>query len=328
MKSFVRLVLLVLVLLTVALFSALTAMRFAIHGREVAVPKLIGLTPAEAERSISALGLQIMLERQYYSPDITEGKIMSQLPQPDTRVRRGWRVRVAESLGPQRVQIPDVLGESERAAELTIRRRGLDVGAIAQIEMHGPSADQVISQSPPANASGVSAPKISLLVTTAAARQAFVMPNFVGQPLGKVARALQDAGLRLGTVNVSTQAADQSGAATPPLGAVLSPPPSASPTSIIVAQTPAAGKRGPGWSLVHECTGAAAILDIDRSRDWHTPLVGDQLQQPSAFYSFSRLAMHELNAAIRPEDTAQLRHVRLDLRPVAAGNYVALIEPE
>ena len=243
MKSFVRLVLLALALLTVALFSALTAMRFAIHGREVAVPKLIGLTPAEAERSVSALGLQIMVERQYYSPAIAEGKIMSQLPQPDTRVRRGWRVRVAESLGPQRVQIPDVLGESERAAELTIRRRGLDVGAIAQIEMHGPSADQVISQSPPANASGVSAPKISLLVTTAAARQAFVMPNFVGQPLGNVARALQDAGLRLGTVNVSTQAADQSGAATPPLGAVPSPPPSASPTSIIVAQTPAAGEK-------------------------------------------------------------------------------------
>ena len=68
MKSFVRLVLLVLVLLTVALFSALTAMRFAIHGREVAVPKLIGLTPAEAERSVSALGPQIMVERQYYSP--------------------------------------------------------------------------------------------------------------------------------------------------------------------------------------------------------------------------------------------------------------------
>ncbi len=229
MKSLVRLVLLALALLTVALFSALTAMRFAIHGREVAVPKLIGLTPAEAERSVSALGLQIMVERQYYSPDITEGKIMSQLPQ--------------QSLGPQRVQIPDVLGESERAAELTIRRRGLDVGAIAQIEMHAASADQVISQSPPANASGVSAPKISLLVTTAAAPQAFVMPNFVGQPLGNVARALQDAGLRLGTVNVSTQAGDQAGPATPPLAAVPSPPPSASPTSIIVAQTPAAGEK-------------------------------------------------------------------------------------
>ncbi len=147
MKSFVPLVLLALILVTVALVSALTAMRLAIHGREVSVPKLVGLAPAEAERTVSALGLQIVVERQYYSPNIAEGKIMSQLPEADTRVRRGWQVRVAQSLGPQRVEIPDVVGESEHAAELNISRRGLDVGAIAQIDMLGTPVNQVISQS-------------------------------------------------------------------------------------------------------------------------------------------------------------------------------------
>ncbi len=39
-----------LVLLLVFLSSALLAMRFAIQGREVRVPRLTGLTPAEAER--------------------------------------------------------------------------------------------------------------------------------------------------------------------------------------------------------------------------------------------------------------------------------------
>ena len=38
MKSAVRFVLLALVLLIVAMLSALTAMRFAIHGQEVTVP--------------------------------------------------------------------------------------------------------------------------------------------------------------------------------------------------------------------------------------------------------------------------------------------------
>jgi len=35
--------LLALVLLTVALISALTAMQLAIHGHEVAIPKLVGM---------------------------------------------------------------------------------------------------------------------------------------------------------------------------------------------------------------------------------------------------------------------------------------------
>src|ERR1700730_11181069 len=99
MKSAIRFALLALVLVIVAMVSALTAMRMAIHGQEVAVPALVGLGPAEAERAAAGLGLQISIERQYYSPQIPEGKIMSQLPLPGTKVRRGWQVRVGQGLG-------------------------------------------------------------------------------------------------------------------------------------------------------------------------------------------------------------------------------------
>src|SRR6266446_9556406 len=125
MKSFIRFAFLALVL-------ALTAMRFAIHGQEVAVPGVIGMSPAEAERAVAGLGLQIVIERQYYSPQIAEGRIMSQLPLPGTKVRRGWQVRVAQSLGPIRVAIPDVTGQSQRAAELNVKRRGLELSLTAQ----------------------------------------------------------------------------------------------------------------------------------------------------------------------------------------------------
>ena len=89
MRQFFRMLLLALVLLTVALISALTAMQFAIHGREVTIPKLVGLTPFEAERAVSASGLQVAIERQFYSPDIPEGRIMTQMPVPGTKVRQG-----------------------------------------------------------------------------------------------------------------------------------------------------------------------------------------------------------------------------------------------
>ena len=58
MKSAIRFAMLALVLVIVAMVSALTAMRFAIHGQEVAVPPLVGLAPAEAERAAAGLGLQ------------------------------------------------------------------------------------------------------------------------------------------------------------------------------------------------------------------------------------------------------------------------------
>jgi beta-lactam-binding protein with PASTA domain len=238
MKSFFRFLLLALVLLVVALVSALTAMRFAIHGREVIVPDLLGKTPAEARRIAERSELQMEVEREYYSPSVPEGRILSQLPPAGTQVRRGWRIRVAESLGPQRVQIPNVLGQSERAANMNIRRRGLDVGAIAQMPTPGALADQVLSQAPPPNASGVSAPKISLLVSQPSPPQAFVMPNFVGQPLGSVTLALQDAGFRVGTVMLAAQPGPSAPAA--PTPAPASQP---SPASMIVSQSPVPGEK-------------------------------------------------------------------------------------
>jgi eukaryotic-like serine/threonine-protein kinase len=243
MKSALRFAMLGLVLVIVAMVSALMAMRFAIHGQEVAVPALVGLAPAEAERAAAGLGLQMSIERQYYSPQIPEGKIMSQLPLPGTKVRRGWQVRVAVSLGKTRVTIPDVTGQSEHAAELNIRRRGLDVSSMAAVPALGIPADQVLAQSPTANETQVAAPKISLLVSAAAEPQAFVMPSFVGQPLGSASRSLQDAGFRLGNVNVVVPAnpADATASVTP--GGQSAAPAQASPASIIVAQAPAAGQK-------------------------------------------------------------------------------------
>jgi beta-lactam-binding protein with PASTA domain len=255
MKSFVRFVLLALVLLAVAMFSALTAMRFAIHGREVAVPDLVGKTPAEARRILEPAGFEMNVERQYYSSTVPEGRVLSQLPPAGTKVRRGWEIRVALSLGPQRVAIPDVLGESERAAEMNIRRRGLDVASVAQIAMAGTPADQVLAQSPLPNASGVSAPKISLLTTEPAPPQAFVMPSFVGQALGGVTIVLQDAGLRVGHVTAQPQPNPPSPVTgTPPTPVAPSLPTSipavpatpsgqTTPASIIVSQNPAAGAK-------------------------------------------------------------------------------------
>jgi beta-lactam-binding protein with PASTA domain len=244
MKSALRFAMMALVLVVVALVSALTAMRFAIHGQEVQVPALVGLAPADAARSVAALGLQVQVERQYYSPQIPEGRIVSQLPLPGAKVRRGWQIRVAESLGPQRVVIPDVTKESQRAAEWNIKRRGLDLTSTAEMQLPGTPADQVLAQSPPANASQVAAPKTSLLVSVAADLPAYVMPSFIGQPLGTANRTLQDAGFKLGNVSVAPPPppVNPASPATVP-AAPNTPPPQPSPASIIVVQNPPVGQK-------------------------------------------------------------------------------------
>src|SRR5580658_10432003 len=116
---------LLLLLVMVALLAAITTMHFAIHGAEVQVPALKGMTVVEARSQTSGLGLNLDVDNRYYSADVAAGHILTQSPAAGTVVRREWRVRVAESLGPQKVDVPDTVGRQARAASLVLRRAGL-----------------------------------------------------------------------------------------------------------------------------------------------------------------------------------------------------------
>ena len=124
-----------MILIAVGLGSAILTMHFAIHGAEVQVPSLKGMTVAEARSQTAGLGLNLEVDNRYYSSDVAPGHILTQSPPPGTVVRREWRVRVAESLGPQKVEVPDTVGADERVAALKLRRVGLAVGVTAQLPL-------------------------------------------------------------------------------------------------------------------------------------------------------------------------------------------------
>src|SRR5229473_6730917 len=89
MRSLLRFLWMALVLLIIALVSALAAMRLAIHGREVTVPDLRGKGPIEARRVADETGLAAQVESNYYSPTVPEGRVLSQMPAAGAVVRRG-----------------------------------------------------------------------------------------------------------------------------------------------------------------------------------------------------------------------------------------------
>jgi len=216
-----------LVLLLVFLASALLAMRFAIQGREVHVPRLTGLTPAEAERVANSDGLVLSVESRFYSPSVPAGRIISQSPAPNATVRRGWKIRVAASLGTQHAAVPNLIGQSQHAAGINVSRRGLEIGTIAAIHLPGAAPDTVVAQSPPPEAADVTSPKVGLLFAAPDNAPRYVMPSFVGKPLADANLALIKGGFTLGKVHAVT--GGESNAAGSP--------------GIIVRQSPAAGQR-------------------------------------------------------------------------------------
>jgi beta-lactam-binding protein with PASTA domain len=268
-NRFFNIVLGALAMLVVALLSAFITMRLAIHGREVKVPNLTGLTLSDASKQTRSLGLILTLENRFYSPNTPPGHILAQSPAPGVTVRRQWAVRVTESLGAQQVAIPDVVGQSERTASINIRRLGLELGAVAHIAAHG-EPGVVIAQTPAPNAAGVDRPRVSLLLSEpeqAESPDAFLMPSLTGLTLAGAASRAYAAGLRivsaedLNTPAPPTAATDASASAPATPGSPsTSTVPTASPASpaaqsvsigTVIAQTPPAGRRVVKGDPVH-----------------------------------------------------------------------------
>jgi beta-lactam-binding protein with PASTA domain len=252
-----------LAMIIVALLSAFIAMRLAIHGREVKVPNLAGLTLAEASDHTRSFGLRLNLENRFFSPNIPPGRILAQSPAPGATVRREWTVRVTESLGAQQVAIPDLLGQSERTASINIRRLGLEQGVIAHIAATG-DPGIVIAQTPSPNAAGVDRPRVSLLLREpedvllsepedAESPEAFVMPSLAGLTLASAAARVAAVGLHIVSAEDLNLAAPPPATSANPATTPQTPAPTSATTAAttvplsfvgtVIAQSPPAGHR-------------------------------------------------------------------------------------
>ena len=248
-------------LVLTALVSAVLTMQFAIHGHEVRVPVLKDMTVAQARSQTSGLGLNLDVDNRYYSADVAGGHILSQSPAPGSVVRREWRVRVAESLGPQKVEVPSVVGSQERSAALNLRRVGLEAGMAAELPYAKAEPGTVLAQDPPARAQGIEKPSINLLVaaTDDSPPDGFVMPDLTGLPIVTAQSLLTRVGIKFGepkfqdvaipAVGASGYApvsAPGSGLAVAPSAAPANTPLPVNPTALpgaVLSQSPPAGYR-------------------------------------------------------------------------------------
>ena len=246
LANFFQVASLLLLLLAVALMAAIVTMHFAIHGAEVEVPALKDMTVADALAETAGLGLNLDVDNRYYSGDIAAGHILSQSPVPGTVVRREWHVRVAESLGPQKVDVPDAVGVDERVASLELQRAGLVVGEIARLPYPSAAEGMVIAQDPPAHAQGIEQPSVNLLVAAPDDQtpDGYAMPDFTGWPITSANAALEKVGIRTNPPSLINVPVAPVGSGDMPIHLIEKP-------GEVLTQSPPAGARIDENTIVH-----------------------------------------------------------------------------
>ena len=190
-----RVMLLVFIQAAAAFLSAVTAMRFAIQGREVTMPNLVGKSSADALAILEGRGLQLKVVDRVYS-DLPTNAVARQSPPEGERMKVGQNAHVVLSLGPQNVVTPSLVGESLRVARIQLLEVGLQLGEVTTYPAPVALSDTILQQTPLPGTRAAS-PRVDLLVAQGETPASYIMPWLVGMSLPDADRLLSSAGFKL-----------------------------------------------------------------------------------------------------------------------------------
>jgi beta-lactam-binding protein with PASTA domain len=225
MRALGRMALIVFILGAAAFLSAITAIRFAIQGREVEVPGVVGLKAGDAQAKLTESRLAFRIADRVFN-ELPVDHVVRQSPPPGTRVKARQRAHVVLSLGPRKLPIPSLEGKSLRVARIELLRSGLQLGAVSGVHLPESGPETVVRQSPRPGDTGSGSPRVNMLVALGEPPVFHVMPDLAGLPLSEAQRQITGTGLRLASLRILPVPGTQRNTVlqqTPPRGARVSP---------------------------------------------------------------------------------------------------------
>ncbi|HMB53703.1 MAG TPA: PASTA domain-containing protein [Thermoanaerobaculia bacterium] len=190
-----------------ALFVVFTLASYAafslfVRSGATPAPEIVGLSSHEARDLLTDSGLVMSTaESGRFDAEVAAGSVLEQKPSPRTLVKRGSRVEVVLSLGPQQLTVPDLTGRSFQAAQVALASNGLALGRTLQVVSRTSPGGTVVAQAPSPGQQVTPSGTVDLMLAQGSnGGQRYVMPDLVYRDYDDVRRFFEAAGLRLGRV--------------------------------------------------------------------------------------------------------------------------------
>src|SRR5918995_984935 len=188
---------LALALTVTAGISALTTMRVVLRSQEVTVPALLGKRVPEAGAIVASQRLMLRVEGRRNDPKVPADHVVAQEPAAGSTLKRQRSIRVWVSLGPRRLTVPAVEGESIRTGRISLEQALVPVGRVVEVNDGSEEGTILIQHPPPGDTETLEAEGAAVLVSLGPAVADFVMPDLIGRSAANVLDVLGRAGLKI-----------------------------------------------------------------------------------------------------------------------------------
>ena len=111
------------------------------------VPSFLGMAYAQVQNNREYTSMYLFYVTEEYSDTVPAGQIMRQQPEPDTVLKAGETIRLVVSKGPEKVEMPNVIGFTQEAAVGELQGRGLIASCFMVVNDGSYAAGCVVSTS-------------------------------------------------------------------------------------------------------------------------------------------------------------------------------------
>jgi beta-lactam-binding protein with PASTA domain len=196
-------------LIFVAIFAAATAIvallfnfvvmpGFTRHGQERILLDVEGLSWEEARHLLELENFTPVKGKSIMRDDIEPFKVVAQQPRPGTRVKLGRRVYLDISIPLENVAFPDLVGKTLRSVEILLADNNLKVDSVSSGFSNMPK-DVIFWQS--IEPGTLVRPGSGVHVKKSLGLNNWEVPNVVNMSFEDAYKAINNAGLRIGTVS-------------------------------------------------------------------------------------------------------------------------------
>ncbi len=169
------------------------------RGGTVIVPDFRGKHIVEVMKT-KPTGLEVVRRDEKFDDRYAKDHVIAQFPEPGTVVKPGKQVLLSISLGLQKVNVPELIGNSLREVDVALMNAQLAVGDRAYIFSDKIAPDRVVGQSPlPSEEYGVNK-DVDLLISLGRRPEVLVLPNLAGVSLEEAKSRLKAWGLNFGRI--------------------------------------------------------------------------------------------------------------------------------
>jgi beta-lactam-binding protein with PASTA domain/tRNA A-37 threonylcarbamoyl transferase component Bud32 len=199
-----------------ALIAALTAWFFILGpGAMATVPSVEGRSQAEAVDAVSEANLSAQVT-EAFDETVPKDQVISTDPAAGDTIQRGAEVSLVVSKGPERYEVPPVVGMTLAEATTRIGEVNLTVGDVREVFHESVPDGQVITAEPGPGASLKKGTAVEMTVSKG--RKPIEVPDQTGKDATAATRALEKLGLEV-------DAKEQQNSDTVPKGSVISQSP-------------------------------------------------------------------------------------------------------